>query len=459
MTSSVAAELERTNLSEWGAAIGLSRPIVLNRAHSLGERVVRPRLLDHRLAEQFLNLTGHDASTCQFKTRVFDYTAALDDCVAVSDADSGLPLIVRSGADVIVNFDIGAARAYRFADSKRPVYTYLPWFNIQRVPEGLRRPVSNWVQGLRARHRNTDTDVVRRYQALPLTNFEFVVLLLNVMISDGRRHADSPFRWPSGRRAAFVSFHDVDTPGFLKRGDRDALLRLEQKYDLRSTWFIPSKFVNRHQQSVDRLIAAGHEVGWHGHNHDHRDHVGRFAVIAVEAFGQSRLNRPSNFPIGMRAPRLLTSEHLFEQIERRSQLLQYDTSFCHGIVPYPLWLRNRQSTILEIPTTVPTDIRLYNEIRGVSQRDRLDLMLKAQIARTERIIEVGGLVSIVTHPESSLSERSDFLAMYDQYLAYVKSRTDVWFTTTGEVFKHWTSSTGPSRTDKDPATRSQATTS
>jgi hypothetical protein len=119
-------------------------------------------------------------------------------------------------------------------------------------------------------------------------------------------------------------------------------------------------------------------------------------------------------------------------------MLRYDTSFCKGIVPYQLWLNGCQSRILEIPTTVPTDISLYNELRGVARENRPDLMLKAQLARTEKLIELGGLVSIVTHPEKTLSERPDFLDVYDRYLSYITSRSDIWFTTAGELFKYWT---------------------
>jgi hypothetical protein len=43
----------------------------------------------------------------------------------------------------------------------------------------------------------------------------------------------------------------------------------------------------------------------------------------------------------------------------------------------------------------------------------------------------------VTHPEKDLSERPDFLDLYDQYLSYVRGRSDVWFATAGELFKYW----------------------
>jgi peptidoglycan/xylan/chitin deacetylase (PgdA/CDA1 family) len=395
----------------------------------------RPVIVSPELDQQLQEITGVAPAAFELVTRVYAHDAKAGDDVVVRDADSGLPLVVKSRSDVVVNFDVGATRAFRFADSKRPVYTYLPGFNIQKVPEQARRLVSNFVKSLRS-HRNGD--IVSKYRTLPLTNFEFVLILLDRLVANGRSAQTSLFRWPSGKRAAFVSLHDIDSGGFLRRRERDPLFRVEQKHQIRSTWFIPSALLSRNDRAIDFLLEAGHEVGWHGHKHDHRDHVKPFADAAVDALARSRLSGATHFPMGMRAPRLLKSEYLFSRLERSCEMLRYDTSFLNGIVPYPLWLHGRQSRILEIPTTVPTDILLYNSLSGVARQRRPEIMLEAQLARTEKLIEFGGLISIVTHPEKTLSERPDFLDVYDRYLSHIRSRSDVWFTTAGELFKYWT---------------------
>jgi SAM-dependent methyltransferase/peptidoglycan/xylan/chitin deacetylase (PgdA/CDA1 family) len=431
----------RTPVSEWsdlsdlGGALRLPRPVRLNAGRVVAEGIVRPVITQPDLLAHFTELTGVSVEAFRIPTRIFEYQLHGDDDVLVRDAESERPLIVRRDGEVVINFDIAATQAFDFADSARPIYTYIPWFNIQSVPSRIRRPVSNYVAG---RNAPRGTDLVDKHRALPLTNFEFVVLLVHASVTVGSNGAARPFHWPSGKKAVFISFHDVDPPGFLRPGQRDTPFRGEAKHQIRSTWFIPTGFVGRHDGALDWLMKAGHEVGWHGHKHDHRDHVGRYAEQAADALRRSRLNKPANFPTGMRAPKLLKSHHLFEQIERSCRMLRYDTSFRNGMVPYPLWLRGRRSTILEIPTTVPTDIALYNEMAGIEGRDRLKLMLQAQIARTEKLLEIGGVISIVTHPEESLSERPDFLEMYDQYLSFIRSRSDIWFATTGELFKYWT---------------------
>jgi peptidoglycan/xylan/chitin deacetylase (PgdA/CDA1 family) len=236
----------------------------------------------------------------------------------------------------------------------------------------------------------------------------------------------------------FVSLHDIDTGGFLRRRENDPLFRLEQKHEIKAVWFVPTGLLKGNNEAIDFLIQSGNEVGWHGHKHDHRLPYRPFADQRVTVLRKSILAAKEKYPLGMRTPKLLKSNYLFEVLDRTCPALCYDTSFLHGIVPYHLWLNGRRSSILEIPTTIPTDIAIYNQLRGVPRSRKPEIILQAQIARTEKIIEAGGVISIVTHPEKHLTERPDFLEVYDQYLAYIKGRSDIWFTTAGELFKYWT---------------------
>ncbi len=424
-----------SDLSELGLWLRLARPVRVNVGRVVTEIIVRPEITWKELEEEVTETCGAAAGSFRFLARIFEFNLREGDEVIVRAAEKGLPLVVRRDGEVIVNFDIRATRAFQFPDSKRPIYTYIPGFHIHMVPEGIRRPLSNLVQSLRV---PKCADVPGQYRRLPLTGFEFTLLLLNTISLHGCQDHPGLFQWPSGKRAVFISLHDVDTKGLLRERERDPLFRIDAKHQVRSTWFIPTAILNGDDNATDFLLKAGHDVGWHGHKHDHRDHLKPYADHAVQALlANSRLSDPENFPIGMRLPKLLKSNYLFDLIERSCPTLCYDTSFLHGIAPYYLWLNGNQSTFLEIPTTVPTDIRLYNELLDLRGARRAEIMLKAQIARTQKLIEVGGVISIVTHPEKELSERPDFLDVYDQYLSYVRSCPDIWFTTAGELYKYW----------------------
>jgi len=424
-----------SDLSDLGMPLRLPRGVRFNLAPAVAEGTVQAVITSKKLAEEFADVCGAVAENFPLSTRVFAFHLRQSDEVVVRTADRGLPLVVRRDGEVIVNFDVWTTQAFRFPDSQRPIYTYVPGFHIFAVPEKIRRPLSNLVEALRAPRY---LDVPGGYQRLPLTDFEFTVLLLNTILASDLPERPRTFHWPSGKRAVFVSLHDVDSAGFLRRRERDPLFRLEAEHQIRSTWFIPTAVLNEHYHATNFLLESGNEVGWHGHKHDHRDHVKPFADVAVKALQNSRLGDPANYPIGMRLPKLLKSNYLFELIEQSCPTLCYDTSFLRGIAPYYLWLGGRASRILEIPCTVPTDIRLHNELRGLSRTRRADAILKAQIARTQKLIEIGAIVSIVTHPEKTLSERPDLLDVYSQYLSYVRGCRDIWFATAGELFRYWT---------------------
>jgi peptidoglycan/xylan/chitin deacetylase (PgdA/CDA1 family) len=428
--------LQRTDFSDLGLPLRLPRPVWINSDATAAEVMVRPIITSNELSDAFTRSTGVNPDEVRLSTRVFELALQERDEVVVKAAETGAPLIVRRGDDVIVNFAVAATQAFRVTDSKRPIYTYIPGFNIHKVPPVIRRRLSNFVKSMQAPR---NRDLVSEYAKLPLTSFEFVLLLLDRILADGHGHATQLFQWPAGKRAVFVSLHDIDTGGFMTRRDRDPLFRVEQKHQVTSTWFVPTGLLkNGKVKSLDFLLESGHEVGWHGHSHDHRLPYKPFADQRVEILKASYLGSPENYPCGMRTPRLLKSNYLYDLLERRCPAMCYDTSILRGIVPYYLWLNGRQSNILEIPTTVPTDILVYNQLHGIPRGRRAEAILETQISRTQKLIEIGGLISIVTHPETDLSERPDLLEVYDQYLSFIKGRSDVWFTTAGELFKYWT---------------------
>jgi peptidoglycan-N-acetylglucosamine deacetylase len=418
---------ELSNLTQLDLPIRLPGTVRIVSQHQGAVRQLRPTFTSPEHAHQFAARAGDAVESFSLSARIGDLDLRPGDHVAVAAVDGGTPLIVQRRDEVIVNFDLVGAQAFRFEDTKRPIYTYIPGFNVQMVPEGLRRPISNALQALGSRKsvRQDEEAASQRYRRLPLNGFDLV---------GGSRGV---FEWPLGKRAAFIALHDVDSARLFKRGQSDELFRTDTRHGIQSTWFIPTALLARHGESVEFLLEAGHEIGWHGHKHDHRDHVRPYADRAVAALGSSRLTS-ADAPLGMRLPKLMKSNALFELLEQKCPTLRYDTSILNGIVPYPLWINGRRSSILEIPTTVPTDIRVHNELLGLNKARRSAAILKAQIARTEQLLKVGGVISIVTHPEKGLSERPELLEVYDQYLAYLRAREDIWFTTAGRLFSYWT---------------------
>jgi peptidoglycan/xylan/chitin deacetylase (PgdA/CDA1 family) len=435
------SEFTPSDLSDLGPPIRLARPALLNSGKVAAKRSVRPRIVSKLLNEQFAALTGREAQDFLLPTRLFEFNLQkTDEVILQESSENGFPLIVLRKGEVIVNFDIRATQAFEWKDSKRPIYTYIPGFNIQTIPPVVRRPLSNLLE---AGHSSGNNDVIDKYRRLPLTSFEFVVLLLNLIATANAEKNHLSFHWPEGKRAVFVSFHDVDTGGFLRRGDRDPLFLVERKHKIRSTWFVTTTFLGGDKKKIEFLLRSGNEVGWHDYNHDHRLPFSPFTEQRVQMLKNSWLCEPENYPAGMRTPKLIKSNHLYDILDRSCSNLRYDTSFLQGIVPYYLWVNGRNTNILEIPITVPTDIVVWNALSGSSSSRRAATILETQIERTKKLIEVGGIISIVTHPEKDLSEQPELLDVYDQYLSYIENCPEIGIMTGGELFKYWSKNRVP----------------
>src|SRR2546423_10993269 len=97
------------------------------------------------------------------------------------------------------------------------------------------------------------------------------------ILVEGRRHAQSP---------AAMS-HQAYGP----RVGVPRLLGLLADYALPATFFVPGVTAERYPESVERVAAAGHEVGHHGGNHHSPLHLGAATERAHLERGPDALER------------------------------------------------------------------------------------------------------------------------------------------------------------------------
>ncbi|MBA2794756.1 MAG: polysaccharide deacetylase [Thermoleophilaceae bacterium] len=70
------------------------------------------------------------------------------------------------------------------------------------------------------------------------------------------------------------SYGGEDSPDDISRGlfagevGSPRLLKLFDKYDLRTTWFIPGHSIETFPEQMKAVVGAGHEVGIHGYSHE-----------------------------------------------------------------------------------------------------------------------------------------------------------------------------------------------
>ena len=187
--------MKKTDFKELGLPLCLQRPVFINSGRIAAEMIARPIITKKKLREEFIEITQAETLEFPFSTRIFEFDLQESDQVIVREAESRLPLIVCRDNEIIVNFDIRAIQTFNFVDSKRPIYTYIPGFNIQIIPEVIRRSISNFVASLNSPR---NKDLIGIYRRLPLTPFDLVILLLKKILEMDHKSETQVFQWPSG---------------------------------------------------------------------------------------------------------------------------------------------------------------------------------------------------------------------------------------------------------------------
>lgn len=228
----------------------------------------------------------------------------------------------------------------------------------------------------------------------------------------------------SGNGFACLMTHDVENAEGLQRAL--CIKKLEEKYDLPSAWFIPSKRYTLKDEIVKTLINFG-EVGSHDTKHD-----GKLAALSIQGLierltdAKRSLEMIANSPInGFRAPLL---QHNFQIIEAvNASGYSYDASIptwepkhpytmkTHGIgTVFPFYINN----FPEIPLTLPQDHQMLHAI-NMSPHQTIDIWKQMMM----EIKRIGGLCVFLTHPNELADEENN--SVYEELLNYIVNEKDV----------------------------------
>jgi len=229
----------------------------------------------------------------------------------------------------------------------------------------------------------------------------------------------------NGKKHVFMLTHDVDTREGLGRAKK--LKKTEDRYDLPSAWYIPSKKYRLEPEAIREFADHG-EVGAHDTKHD-----GKLGQISGDKLIERLLEARKMLEgiirkqvKGFRAPLL---QHSFKIIHAlRNAGYAYDTSIptwepkhpetmkAHGIATvYPMTIEG----ITEIPITLPQDHQLLN-VLGLSPEEAL----KEWMTMMDFIKNIGGMSTILIHPDHKLAFPENSM-MYDELLNMIASDSDV----------------------------------
>jgi len=302
-------------------------------------------------------------------------------------------------------------------NQSRPIWTSLP-FHPHRIPVGLR-------------------DMVRKILVARCCSVEYprwpiepsLEIFKAITRSVGLSTLEYP--WPDENQYAFCLSHDVDTSSGQKNARKMA--DVEESLGFRSAWFLAPGNYTVDQDFWNDMSGKGHEVACHGLHHDFK-----IAFLPPHRMN-SRLNRAieglESFEVkGFRSPGFYMSPDLWEAVSDR---FFYDSSIpdttllpCNngGVDVFPY----RIGSLIEIPVTMPYD----GEMLALKLETEKRLVLWKRKAFW--IKDVGGLIHLLTHPDSRFTAGSRELGLYRRFLEWVRAKLDGgWETLPIKVASHF----------------------
>jgi len=267
-----------------------------------------------------------------------------------------------------------------------------------------------------------------------------------------------PVPWPDGKSSAASFSFDIDAESaVLWRAPQNAhrmsvishqaygplvgvprLLRLLDKHQIRSTFFVPGYTAHRYPGVVRDIAAAGHEIAHHGYLHEQPTGLSAAEEAIALDRGLEALEEVAGIrPVGYRAPMWDLSWRTPPLLAARGFL--YDSSLMDADYPYELEVGNGQTrSLVEIPIQwALDDWEQFCFLPEVSGSGLIETPAKARElwqAEFEGLRSVGGCWVLTNHP--FLSGRPSRAHELDQLMAHVVSCSDVWVASLEDIARH-----------------------
>jgi peptidoglycan/xylan/chitin deacetylase (PgdA/CDA1 family) len=275
---------------------------------------------------------------------------------------------------------------------------------------------------------------------------------------------------PNGYKCAAVLTFDFDaqslwlgslgvsSPTYLSRGEYGAvvgaprILDLLDKYNIKSTWFVPGHTADSYPDVVKEVHRRGHEIGHHGYCHESPVKFTREEEDGILTKGAESLERVTGEkPRGYRSPAWDLSPNSVDLFVEHGFV--YDSSqMANDFTPYRLRNGDQVSmeegikfgeevNVIEIPVTWGLDdfpqfefLLFPTYLMGLSNPSKVKESWLGDFDYCYDHIP-GGVWVLTMHPQCI--GRGHRMIMLEEIIEYINGKAGVWWTTMIEVANAW----------------------
>lgn len=248
------------------------------------------------------------------------------------------------------------------------------------------------------------------------------------------------------------------SPGMISRGEfgvvgAERLLALLDRYEIRTTWFVPGHTADTYPDLVRRIHESGHEVGHHGYCHENPSKLSAPEERRILYRGIEALETVTGAtPKGYRSP-------AWDMSPNTTQILleggfSYDSSLmAKDFTPY--WCRQgdrfdpdgpyefgSEIPIVEMPVSWPLDDFPLFEYVSVPQKLYPGLRSPEDVwpiwtgeFQYMRDHVPGGVFTLTMHPQ--VIGRGHRMLFLERFIQYLECHSNVSFERMGDVAERW----------------------
>lgn len=265
----------------------------------------------------------------------------------------------------------------------------------------------------------------------------------------------NPVSWPDGARCACAITFDMDADSLIhiarpadghdrlypismgRYGPTVAIPRILQSYKrlgIKQSFFIPGWCLEQYPQTIEQILADGHEIGHHGYLHEDPittvDRQREWFERALDAHQRICGRKPR----GYRAPVYNINQTVIDLLIEHD--FRYDSSMMADDIPYVL--KTAAGELYEMPVHWGTDdwppFAHYDEIGYMMPVRGPSAGLQGFWEEFDAMYEAGGFFMLIVHP--FLTGRLARWRLVEQWIEQTMRDKNVWFASLSEIADH-----------------------